>query len=647
MLEIGSEIEGYRIERLIGRGGMGEVYEATQLGLGRKVAFKVLHTRLGQDRAFRERFRREGQLQAGLEHPNVVTVYEAGELEGELFLAMRLVAGATLKQLIVSAELDAARALRVLQPIASALDAAHARGLVHRDVKPQNILVADQDHPFLADFGLTRGTDETGLTRSGQFVGTVDYISPEQVRGEPAVSASDVYAFAGVLYECLSGSVPYPRPSDAAVLYAHVNDDPPRVCATRPDLPDGIDRVIARGMAKEPERRPSATELIAAAAAELEGDPAVAGSRPPQTGSLAHGVRPVEGDTEDGIATPATPAAPATPATLSSAGTSGTGQGVWARTASVLSEPWARWAGVSFVVALAAVAFLAGRAGDGETPGELATAAASDTISLRAPAGWTAISSDERPAITGLDLADAVGVAPAARDASGVLAGVTSTSGPLLLPAGLRERLGDDTPTGDPVKLGDLEALRYEGLRLRGFDRGLTLYVAPTTAGVATVACYSPSSGAAAAGPVCESIAQSLELLRGRPFPLATEPDVARSLRRATAELNGSRKTGRRALARASTPDGQARAAQRLATAYDEGTSSLRELEVSPAIAAATANAERAMRAAAGAYRRLSAAARASSGSRFDAARAAIRKGEARVDRALSRLEDAVGGARR
>ena len=262
-LEKGTTLAGYRVEGVLGQGGMGVVYEATQLSLNRTVALKLLAANLGDDPAFRERFRREGLLQAEIDHPNIVTVYEAGETEEGLFLAMRLVRGPNLKDMIVARELDAGRTLRILTPIADALDAAHAEGLIHRDIKPQNILVAGRDHAYLADFGLTKAPGEKSLTKTGQFVGTLDYISPEQIRGKPASQAADIYALAAVLYECLSGVVPFPKDSEAAVLYAHMSDDPPLVTEARPELPGALDDVIRKAMAKDPEERhASASELM-------------------------------------------------------------------------------------------------------------------------------------------------------------------------------------------------------------------------------------------------------------------------------------------------------------------------------------------------------------------------------------------------
>ncbi len=256
-------VAGYRIDGTLGEGGMGTVYRATQLSLERVVALKLLTAELSADPGFRERFRREGLLQAALDHPHIVTVYEAGQADERLFLAMRMVEGPTLKELIVRRELDDRRALRLLTQVAEALDAAHVKELIHRDVKPQNVLVGAGDHAYLADFGLTKGSDDAAMTETGQFVGTIDYISPEQARGERATAASDVYALTAVLCECLTGRVPYVKATEERVLLAHLSEPPPRISELRADLPAAMDDVIARGMAKDPAERPaSAGELM-------------------------------------------------------------------------------------------------------------------------------------------------------------------------------------------------------------------------------------------------------------------------------------------------------------------------------------------------------------------------------------------------
>jgi serine/threonine protein kinase len=249
---------------------MGAVYEATQLSLNRVVALKLLAPNLSEDPGFRARFEREGQVQAALDHDHIVSVYEAGQSEFGLFLAMRLIRGPTLKHLILDGSLDPRRSVRLLAQVAHALDAAHQAGLIHRDIKPQNILIGRGDHAYLADFGLIKAPDEARLTGTGQFIGTIDYVAPEQIQAEPATPASDVYALSGVLYECLTGEVPFPKPSEAATIHAHVMQPPPKVSDVRPDLPPALDGVIAAGMAKDPWSRPSqAAELIQSASRAL------------------------------------------------------------------------------------------------------------------------------------------------------------------------------------------------------------------------------------------------------------------------------------------------------------------------------------------------------------------------------------------
>src|SRR5579884_234243 len=249
---------------------MGSVYQATQLSLNRVVALKLLAPNLGDDPGFRARFEREGQVQAALDHEHIVPVYEAGQSEYGLFLAMRLIPGPTLKHLILDGALDPRRSVRLLAQVATALDAAHRAGLIHRDIKTQNILIGDRDHAYLADFGLIKAPDEARLTGTGQFIGTIDYVAPEQIQGEPATPASDIYSLTGVLYECLTGEVPYPKPSEAATLHAHVMQPPPVLTERRPDLPPALDGVIAHGMAKDPWSRPAlAAELIQAASRAL------------------------------------------------------------------------------------------------------------------------------------------------------------------------------------------------------------------------------------------------------------------------------------------------------------------------------------------------------------------------------------------
>jgi predicted Ser/Thr protein kinase len=266
----GSLIAGYRIEEEIGKGGMGVVYRATQVALRRPVALKLIAPELADDERFRERFKRESRLAASIDHPNVIPIYEAGESDGSLFISMRWVDGTNLLTLIRrGGGLDPKRAVAIIVQLAAALDAAHSRGVVHRDVKPANVLVAtgEVEHAYLTDFGLVKSVaGGRGLTRSGEMVGTIDYISPEQIRGEGSDACSDVYSLGCVLFECLAGRVPFDADTDVAKIYAHLNDRPPRLSGLVSGLPGALDSVVNRAMAKDRAKRyRSAGDLARAA----------------------------------------------------------------------------------------------------------------------------------------------------------------------------------------------------------------------------------------------------------------------------------------------------------------------------------------------------------------------------------------------
>ena len=264
-------IGGFVVERLIGVGGMGAVYLATDATLNRRIALKVVSPQLAEDQRYRDRFLREAQLAASLEHPAIVPVYAAGESDGELFLAMRFIEGGSLAQRLErERRLDPAEVVGLLAPIADALDAAHGRGLIHRDVKPGNVLL-DQDRAYLADFGLADvvSAPESLVSRAAaELSGTVGYLAPELIEGDRATGQTDQYALACVLFECLTGQRPFDRPDALALVYAHLSEPPPSVSRTRPGLPAAVDAVIARALAKRPEDRyPSCRELVDALAA--------------------------------------------------------------------------------------------------------------------------------------------------------------------------------------------------------------------------------------------------------------------------------------------------------------------------------------------------------------------------------------------
>lgn len=264
----GDEIAGFRIEAEIGRGGMGTVYLAHQSVPRRRVALKVLRSDLSADRVFRERFERESEAAASTEHPNIVPIYATGEADGVLFMAMRYVDGSDLGGLLArDGPLPAYRAGSVITQVASALDAAHARGLVHRDVKPSNVLIDGAGNAYLCDFGLIKRSEvETGYTRTGQFMGSIEYCAPEQIKGEEVDARTDVYSLGCVLHECLTGFPPFRRDTEIATLYAHLQEKPPRPSSVARGVPAAIDDVVAKAMAKRAEDRyPTAGELAAAA----------------------------------------------------------------------------------------------------------------------------------------------------------------------------------------------------------------------------------------------------------------------------------------------------------------------------------------------------------------------------------------------
>ena len=269
---IGAELLGYRIEALVGRGGMGVVYRAYDLRLKRLVAIKLIAPELSENASFRERFLAETELAASLEHPNVVPIHDAGEVDGQLYIAMRYVEGGELKTLLQRERLEPARAVAICAQIAAALDAAHARGLVHRDVKPSNVLIDASEHVYLADFGLSRQLADQGAPgERGLSLGTPAYAAPEQIEGGEIDGPADVYSLGCVLYECLTGEQPYSRESDLSVLWAHLQEPPPKASERDPRLPAAVDAVVANALAKEPDERPATCGELVSAAREALG----------------------------------------------------------------------------------------------------------------------------------------------------------------------------------------------------------------------------------------------------------------------------------------------------------------------------------------------------------------------------------------
>ena len=261
----GATFAGYRVESLVGRGGMGVVYRATDTSLDRTVALKLIAPELAEDPRLRARFLKEQRLAASLEHPSVVPIYEARERDGQLFLAMRFIEGSDLKTAIKrDGGLAPERSLTILAQIADALDAAHRRGLVHRDVKPGNILIDEDGHAYLTDFGITKRLGAAS-TDTGHVLGTLDYLAPEQIRGEAIDGRTDCYALACVLYESINGAPPFHRDTEAETMWAHLQEPPPQLRGH-----PALDPVLRKALAKDKgERHATCAELIDAAHAAL------------------------------------------------------------------------------------------------------------------------------------------------------------------------------------------------------------------------------------------------------------------------------------------------------------------------------------------------------------------------------------------
>ena len=668
MLSPGTIVSGYRVDGVLGEGGMGVVYRATQLSLNRTVALKVLASELSNDAAFRERFRREGLLQAAIDHEHIVTVYEAGASEHGLFLAMRLIRGPTLKDMIIAGDLSPERTLAILEQVAGALDAAHDVGLTHRDIKPQNILIGANDHAYLADFGLTQASDEVSLTETGQFIGTIDYVAPEQIQGQGATAQSDVYSLSAVLYEALTGEVPFPRQNEPAVLYAHISETPPRITERRSDLPAEIDAVVARGMAKLPsDRYRSPSQLIADARAAFGSKAAAAETRQPQVpapaaGSpdttIAAGERTVARARPAGSPAAATtmrgaPAAATTPAgspdgralTTPADATRPAG----APTGAGAAPPAARrrtlsGGSVGLIAALGVAAavggYLIGSGGSESqsTPDPFTNSASAGSIELSFPSGWRRVS--EQSPVPGVRFQDPMVLAADSPRGARLAAGQVRAVGAALLSSGLLARLPEQSPDGQPARLNDLEALSYAALEPRGLDGRLTLFAVPTSAGVATIACTAPAGRAAADfRRDCESVATTLRLNGAEPYTLGPQPDYAGRLGAILEKLDEESRSGSAKLRKADAPGAQAAAAAELAGSYRRAGDAVEALDTSPADRVANGSLAAALTHTGSAYAKAAEAARSGDETAYADADRALRASQATLQRSLSRFE--------
>lgn len=262
----GETIGAYTIESQLGEGGMGRVFKAVGPG-GQPVAIKIVKETMGGEQVFLKRFRREAEIAQRIQHPNVVAVVDTGDHDGLPWAAQRFVDGGSLDdRLVRSGVLDLNQVIAIFKPVAAGLDVLHANGLVHRDLKPGNILVDERGHPFIADFGLAKDHQHQGtvLTQPGQALGSMDYMAPEQIRGEEVTAATDVYALACMLFELLTGQPPFGDQVGMRIMWSHLQDAPPHPSHLRPDLPRAVGDALLEGLEKDPDDRPqSASELVA------------------------------------------------------------------------------------------------------------------------------------------------------------------------------------------------------------------------------------------------------------------------------------------------------------------------------------------------------------------------------------------------
>jgi serine/threonine-protein kinase len=661
MLQTGDTLAGYRVEGVAGVGGMGVVYRATQMSLDRPVALKVLSSTLVGNRTFRERFRREGRHAAALDHPNIIPVYEAGESNGLMFIAMRLVDGPSLADLIETNSISGSEALRVVGAIASALDAAHEAGLVHRDIKPQNILLTRAGHPYLADFGITKGTDHGDLTHSGDFVGSLNYVAPEQIDGSDVTGASDIYSLTAVLFHCLSGLHPYERESDAALMHAHLTAPAPTLGERGIVAPPALDEVFRVGMAKMPAQRYStATELVEACRRALalvdadalerypafaaEGAPSWSAPSPepwsappapvaptPEPEPFAWATAPPAPPVDVPAAVPAY-AAPAVPEpaipaqrdlTAADFRRAFTDQPVQPPPARSVSPEVLGGLALLLLVLAPVSGYALGHTGSPPASKRASSAA----LTLEHDATWA----PTRAGIRGLKLTQAVKLrrGDGLKLAAGRLPTFALGFDPV--PPALRRRFAGRTQDAT-IRLGGATASRHAV----ALDSGGRLWLAlvPDSKGWIAVACEGPGADRDTA---CPAVASSLTIRGASAVPLGPSKQVATAIGGAIDDLNRSRKSAARPL-RSTSLVVRAHALGRVAAAHTRAANILTGLRIRPQEGPLVAGLADALRAQSPKLVALASATTRRRRADYNTARSAIRRQDRRVAAALRRL---------
>jgi tRNA A-37 threonylcarbamoyl transferase component Bud32 len=604
---VGSILAGYRLDSVVGRGASATVYAATELADARRVAVKVLAPHLRAHAAVRERFESAARLQQGLAHAGVLDVEEVLESGEDAFVVMRLVGGGTLAELIADGTLTAERTVGILRQVADALDFAHAAGVVHGDVKPRNVLVDEDDVAYLADFGLASAVAQVSPAASSP-PGTIGYSAPERLRGEPPSPPADVYAFACVLYECLTGRVPFDHDSAAAVVGGHLYNVPPSASELLPGVPAELDAILARGLAKDAGARPaSARELVDAAAAVL------ARLGPVLPAGPARREEPrARAALEDTLDDPL-PVLPAPPAIEIDEGGG-------------VSWPLAI-AAVLVLVLSAVTGLLLGRRAPGEDPGRPVAGAA---LVLRAPSGWKRVTAPAPAA----GPQRAIVLVPRERPRATMLAaGGARGDPPALVPRSVAEG------AAGPRELARLDggvAYRYRRSGTGPFAGGEILYVLPGPERSAVVSCrWRPGSPWREE---CEGIAGTLRVRRGIVYDPTPSRQLAATYNAAMRALRAARNSGLSLLAKAETRRAQVRAAAGLAVAYRTTAAAMRRARPTPIARPVTDTLVSALDRAGVGYTRLAASARRGDAAAYAAAQALIRGAEDEIRHAREDL---------
>jgi tRNA A-37 threonylcarbamoyl transferase component Bud32 len=612
MIRIGSVVAGYRIDGFVGRGATATVYAATDLGAARRVALKVLATHLRDNAAVRDRFREAALLQRSLRHRNVLEVEDVVESGGELLIVTPLVGGGTLAEAVADGTLGGSRALAVLQQVADALDFAHGAGVVHGDIKPRNVLLDDGDTAYLADFGLAAAVSRVAPAAAAS-PGTIDYSAPERLRGEGPTRSADVYSLACMLFECVTGAVPYAHDTAAAVVGGHLYNAPPRPSDTWPDVPPELDEVLAAGLAKDPAARPgSARELVDAAAAVLvQLPPRVL----PTSTRLeeARAARPLD-DTLDEplIGLPLPPE-------------------IEVEEVAALSRGFLVLAALALVAAAAAGAWLGQRSPAADAEERFA---GGGRLVFDVPAGWTP---SRPPEVPGLVLERPAALAPTGQARRVMfVAGSARTGPPTFLPRRLLERLARPARRR-LVRLDGGVAYRYVRPVPVGFGGALTVFVLPGAGSSAVAACTSPR----VAEPLlreCEGLARTLRVGRGVVYDPTPSRPFAAAYNAAVRVLRVARSSGLELLRKAASRRAQARAATEIAVAYRTTAASIRRTRPTPIARATTERFVTALDRAGVGYTRLAGSARRGDERAYAAARRLILDAEADLRAARSDL---------